>query len=451
MVRQLKSKIGGDLGAGAMLFIAVGVLLCHTLACTESPMSFAPSGDLAFTTMVWYDHGETVALRGGHCYRLMVLPKDANEVKLLEESTDYMISAPAFSPDGKKVAYLRIPLASPEEFEKVTKAVKERMERMEPASQPVTGWPKLPMPPSEANAATTQPYSGVDRTAPPIAETTAFATNMFLGPSIECQLVERDLQTGKAEVKRELSTLLKFEKDPSSNLVCKYILSRLQYDPSGQWIYVNLGDVDPGDMVYAVNIQKNEVIIVAAPSTTAILSPDGKTLAVLQEKYIGFVKDEGKLATYVSWEAKQPAGMTWVDSKTVALLGQDANNQAIVSYMTTDGAIKQTKNLPGVLLNENKAVLTASANGKNFVIADDKKVYFLDGKGKILNVYENSEKLLLAQPTFTPDGKAVAFKLMKEKEKEEEKGRRRSSFSVPTARSFAAWPYRGSRRAPPGP
>ena len=111
MVRRLNTD---GWKALPLVVLAVGGLVWHVLACVESPMAFSPGGDLAFVTMDPYAQGDDLVMAGGHTYRLMVLPAAATEVKVLEESSHWMITAPDFSADGRRLAYFRIPLLTPE-------------------------------------------------------------------------------------------------------------------------------------------------------------------------------------------------------------------------------------------------------------------------------------------------------------------------------------------------
>ena len=68
-------------------------------------MAYSPTGKaLAFTTMEPYDQGEDPLVAGKHVYRLMVL-HGRNDLRVLAESSHDMLSAPAFSPDGRHIAY----------------------------------------------------------------------------------------------------------------------------------------------------------------------------------------------------------------------------------------------------------------------------------------------------------------------------------------------------------
>ena len=89
------------------MLAASGILLWHVLACTESPMAFSPDGQsLAFVTMEPYEGEGNPGLAGPHCYRLMVVG-NRQELRVLEEITNVMLTAPALSPDGSQLCYVR--------------------------------------------------------------------------------------------------------------------------------------------------------------------------------------------------------------------------------------------------------------------------------------------------------------------------------------------------------
>ena len=126
MVRQVVVRFARSWKPVLAIAVAGGAVLWHVLACTESPMSFSPDGrQLAFTTMEPYEAEHNLAAAGPRLYRLMVL-SEGKELQVIEETTDFMLSGPGFSPDGKRLAYLRIPLLTAKGVEKLQEHAQAR-------------------------------------------------------------------------------------------------------------------------------------------------------------------------------------------------------------------------------------------------------------------------------------------------------------------------------------
>ena len=223
-----------------LLVVAIGALVWHLLACMESPMSFSPGGDLAFTTMEPY-RSEDVVLRGAHVYRLMVLPAKATQPKVLEESADWMISAPVFSPDGKRIAYLRIPLLTAEELARIGPVVSTWMKAAtQPASTPVpVAWPTMAALGQPSTAPANPSKDKVEEVVLPPWELTrdypalAFDHARDTGPArgarhrnrtyVSLTAVSLPLPTARCEDKPRLV---------DGTLKCLYILTRLNTAPT---------------------------------------------------------------------------------------------------------------------------------------------------------------------------------------------------------------------------
>jgi dipeptidyl aminopeptidase/acylaminoacyl peptidase len=415
-----------------LVAVAMGGLLWHAMACVESPMSFAPNGDLAFTTMEPYHtldgNDPSVALRGTHQYQLRVLPAGADAPKVLEESRDWMITAPAFSPDGQRVAYLRILLLTAADWDELERLLKIVDQATSQPTYPPTDfrWPAVAETPQPL--VLTAPASKTeDITLPSTEGSQDFYRLASLEPTIPAQLVQRSAKDGQVLSVSKIELPLAVEggsdvKGMVNSLVLTYVLSRPQYSPDGRWIYLCPGNLGPGSVVYAVDLQTNVTRLVAAQVQVASLAPDGKTLAVALKDCLGFIRTDGSLATYVRWEkGASPAGLAWADNATLALLGStkvDDKDVQTITYVKIDGTIARTLNLPTTKPSEDADMgqLAISPDGKHIVVTFDKATYFLDNSGTILGTWQD-EKVSLAQPIFTPDGQQVAFKLMRMDEK----------------------------------
>lgn len=409
-----------------LVAVAVGGLLWHVLACMESPMSFAPNGDLAFATVEPYDD-EAVAVHRTHVYRLMVLPSGAAKPKVLEESVDWMISAPGFSPDGKRVAYLRIPLLTAEDLTRVAETCERSLKVREPTTQPVEfNWPRVVTPTRVSSAPAIASDERVkDMTLPPWQMTRSYPVAMSCVPAVPAQLLERDAATGDVLSATEVSLPLvpsgeSSEDGFSGGLKTAYVLTRLQYSPDGRWVYLCVGTFSPGSFVWAVNPSEQIQRLMATQAGGSALSPDGTLLAVQQIGCLVLVRTDGSAANYVRWEKPaSSAGMVWAGNNALVILGTDKINDKEVhclSFVKTDGTIAKTVALPEMKAGDegDTGQLAMSADGTSVVVAFNRAAYFLGPSGKLLSAQEGDDKKgYLAQPTFSRDGKQVAFKVMK--------------------------------------
>ena len=392
---------------GWKAILAIGVaaagLLWHVLACTESPMAFSPDGkELAFVTVSPYDLND-LHVRGRHGFRLIVA-SGPDRVSVVEETDRYMLTAPAYSPDGKYLAYFRIPLLSENQRERIAKQVKKRAEALDeklefPAAKPAD--------PNEADANAPETE---DLALPPLGKTAEFYKNALAGPMVPVELVVRDAKATEivvATAKIDLPVYI-FGSDKGEELAFQYLLTRPQYSPDGKWVYFCLGNV-----VGAIEPKTGKRQLLAAPATVAALSPDGKTLATAHDKNITFVDTAGKRTTAVRWEKQlSPSGIVWADARTLALLSTE-DKAAELHLMRTDGTVVEAKALPTPEKTAQGSMgeLAIAPDGKRMVVAYGEEVHFLDEAGKAQAVWKDG-KHMLCQPTFGPDGKRVAFKRM---------------------------------------
>jgi WD40 repeat protein len=109
--------------------------------------------------------------------------------------------------------------------------------------------------------------------------------------------------------------------------------------------------------------------------------------------------------------------MLWLDNKTLGILPKskkDAKKTAIY-LLHTDGS--SAGNIPLKIDNPKDILfLAVSPDGKNMVVASYDTVFFLNGKGNLIKKLEIEEKRRLVHPTFSPDSKRIAFKVMQERD-----------------------------------
>lgn len=404
MVRHVKDT-PATWKAMLAISVAAGALLWHLLACTESPMAFSPDGkDLAFVTAEPAPFGDKgIPVRGEQVYRLMVL-SGGKELRVIEQTSDEMLTAPAYRPDGKQVCYLRIKLRTEEEMKGAGKRMAKRMEQ----------WEKL-MPPRPAGADLPDTE---DLTLPPVEDAVHVVKDAATGEALPAALVVRDAKTWKV-----ISTVwVDFPpRDYGAEaLSMMYSLIRPQYSPDGKWIYY--WDTQAA---VAVNLQAKKRRILAAPARIPTLSPDGKMLAIYMEKAIGLVGTDGQVATYRRLNGEVSAlGLTWKDKQTLAVLTEmkpDKDREEAewrIQLLKTDGTVAESipLKLPKLELKEAFLELALAPNGRHMVICSGPDVLFMKADGEVLKHWKAGEKLLMFRPTFTPDSKRVAFKRLTEKD-----------------------------------
>jgi hypothetical protein len=406
----------------ATLAIVVGsaALLWHLLACTESPMAYSPNGrDLAFVTMEPYGDPPQVNQAGQHVFRLMVL-SDGRQLRTLEETTACMLSAPAYSPDGKHLCYLRIPLLTKDGTDPVPESAKSQA----PAVNSLEGHPSTETPSGTPAAGPgTQPAASdeaVDTALPRLQTILDCQKQAKLLPKLSATLVVREAEKGGiiSGTPLQLPVLHDLLHDKDSLLIT-YLTARPQYSPDGHWVYLSAGNI-----VVAINPVSAEQRIVAAPAPISSLSPDGKTVAFLQEGAIGFASTDGETTVYKKWSRPPSyAGLTWVDKQTLVVLepGKDADAKIVLHFFDAAGTLRKSvqTQLPehGGGKDENTGQLAAAPNGKGLVLAYENDVFFMKPDGKLLTHWHKDHEQM-AQPTFSPDGQRVAFKIMQDKSNE---------------------------------
>src|SRR5262249_10891735 len=215
-----------------------------------SPMSFSPTGDLAFVVMDPYPETKRAsdvdrfALTGASVNRLMVLTKD-KKLSEIERTSTQMLTAPVYSPDGTEFAYLRLPLLTQEDKTRIDEFVKKRTEIWEHADPGSTAenWiyvtPKTSTPtfPQDDNGDVLKNWT--DLTLPPAPVLEEFRL-VYGGGLIAAELVVRAVSTG--ELVRSIPlNVPQVQSDVPPNVqgvyTSSYLLTRLQYSPDGAWLY----------------------------------------------------------------------------------------------------------------------------------------------------------------------------------------------------------------------
>lgn len=426
MVRPVTHAGSGNWKALLALAVIAGGLIWHVLACVESPMAFSPNGkDLAFTTVEPYGP-EKVALTGTHVYRLMILT-ETKPLRTLEETSAEMLCAPAWSPDGKQVAYLRIPLFTEARIEKLKEEAQKRQDlakqaemlgqEAEAAAPPAGAAPGA----KPAEAAAQKPESTEDVSLPPLGDAVTFARNTAAYSDVRAQLVVRDAKTGDVVSVTALDAPLGEIKDEA--LLMLYATFRPQYDAEGRWIYVRAGN-----LLLAVDPAERKQRIVAAPVDVAALSPDGSIMATVQSSALGLIRTDGSSALYRRWKTDNASlsGVAWMDKNTLALLrlekvegAADGKQQVTVflDLVKSDGTPEkpiEIKVPPFTPTEGASGELAIAPSGKSMVLCFARDVFFLKPDGKVVGTWHGDADKgpEIADPTFTPDSKRVAFKKM---------------------------------------
>jgi len=393
-----------------------GGLLWHILACLESPMAFSPDGkQLAFVTMEPSGADKDLAIAGAHCYRLMVL-RDFKKIEVIEQTTDHMLTAPAWSPDGKRICYLRIPLMTREELKKFKKTIKKRskaFDRIGTLGQ--VSWPTSRPASSPATKPGPQLVSKTeDRLLPSLHMSQSLYKSVISRPWPPTQVVVRDGRTFEIVSTKTVQLPLGIGDDEVGNdLMMAYGLTNPQYGPNGKWVYLCAGG-----MAIALDPTSGERRFLAAPAMVGSLSPDGKTLATLGGKAIAFIRTDGNLAVYRRLTELLSLQLFWKDNQTVAALAAREDGDPEVWFVRRDGtnAGSIALKVPDDRDKDSLLGLAFARDGKHIVLCYSNGALFLDAAGKILKQVRTKDKQFLFKPVFAPDSRHVAMKLVVEED-----------------------------------
>jgi hypothetical protein len=158
----------------------------------------------------------------------------------------------------------------------------------------------------------------------------------------------------------------------------------------------------------------------AVPASLMSLSPDGKTLATVQEGAVGFLRTDGESALYRKWKQDNLSlsGIAWANKQTLALLWYNKAKKddkevatPMLDLLRSDGSAPKSMAIEALAdVASEGGELAISPNGDYMVLATTKEAFFLKANGKLLGRRPFAEGEILCQPTFTPDSKQVAFK-----------------------------------------
>lgn len=402
MVRHVSGRAAPAWTAALAIAVAGAGLVWHLLACVESPMAYSPRGDsLAFVTVEPWDP-EKLPLAGERAYRLMILKGDA--IRVVEQTTEYMLTAPAYSPDGRRLCYLRVPMFTREAAERAE-------ETRAPTSRP-QGVETFTWPAEASQGSAAPPETDIkDETLPRLEAAAEVLDHQRTAPRVRSALVVRDVESDEILSTTAVDLPLPAE-DKCWALV--YAILHPRYSPDGKWVYVC-----DGYTVLVVDPADGAIRMVAAPALAAALSPDGTMLATLSEHSVALTSTDGQRATYLRWnKSASYFGLAWRDKNTLAVLEPKGEGEtAWLHLVERDGTLRRSFKFVGPTAgahgDDGAAQLAVAPNGSHYVVAFEQEVLFLTGKGRVLRQVP-SDKYRLAQPTFSPDSKRVAFKRLEE-------------------------------------
>ena len=413
MVRQVAPRPAATWKALLALGIASGALLWHLLACTESPMAFSPNGrDLAFVTMEPYDGNSNLLEAGPRAYRLMIL-SDGKRLRTVEESVDAMLTAPAYSPDGKRLCYLRIPLLNAAGVQRL----QDLTETASKARSEIPAFPYQDYMAARAELPTTVPTTAPaptteDRTLPPVEVAMGVTIRAREGLEIPGALVVRDAATGAVISNTSLSLPWGTGgRDAPDPLALGYVTTRPQFSSDGTFICFCWAD-----WVCTLDLETSTQRVHAL-GESGVLSPDGKCIAVSAGPVVGFVQVDGRMASYRRLPNPiSRSGLVWMDRDQLAVLttADDGAPRRELYVVRADATVVNSTTLPIQVAGDHAQTgeLAVASDGGHMVVALGPDVFYLDARGRLLHHWHGDVDHGLAQPVFAPDAKSLAMKYL---------------------------------------
>lgn len=396
--------------------VAVGAVLWHVLACVESPMSFSPEGDLAFTVV------ESISEKGRdldhwietdvRTYRLMILEADG-ELREIERTSTHQLSAPAYSPDGKHIAYLRVPLLTPADQERIESLFETRKGKNQATKKDEQAAAWIHFAPEGSSQGAPQspawrplgvrPWDG----SPPAADPSG-------GGLLPLQLI---IRTTGGELVRSFPIHVPFvvergkdadRENYDPQYFYNYVLNRPEYDPRGEWIYFWANF-----QVFAVDLAAGEVHRFDELSWGVKLSPDGRIIASLTENSLDLVQTDGNRVVRARRirESDVPGALAWVDEGTLAVEGDKE-----IDLYSKEGIHLRSLAVPPFDEDDKLMTLATSPDGRYMAVAAGERARFITSAGEVIGETQTYEDMVLSHPAFTPDSKQVAIKLVRKEQ-----------------------------------
>jgi hypothetical protein len=229
---------------------------------------------------------------------------------------------------------------------------------------------------------------------------------MLSGVTVSGSLVVRDVKSGKVVSTTPVD--LDVGEEAEQLLFFAYHTNRPQYSPDGRWIYLcaahDVMSVNP-----ALGLHRRYGV-----GLDSSLSPKGDVVSVSLERTLALVHKDGRTAICRRLEESiSQSGMVWVGEDRLAVLTvpKDSESRPELHFFGRDGSVLGSKvlQLPETGGDENTGELAIAPDGRHMVVAYGVDVYFMNSSGEVLKHWE-SDGEMLAQPTFAPDSKHVAFK-----------------------------------------